>query len=581
MHLRRRYDGALFLLAVLVAGFAVALSGVGASPAAAQDYSAWYGDDYSPVAERIESPRRRVIRRPKSVRPSVPRRIAKPVAAAPAAESRPAAAPLPKLPLFAVVSISDQHISIYNHDGLVVRSMVSTGVPGHLTPRGIFTIIGRERFHNSNIYSGAPMPFMQRITWSGIAMHLGVVPGRPASHGCIRLPASFAAQLWGMTKIGERVVISQQDVFPTEFSHRLLPTPKMRAAETSPASDKPPVAPGAQPATVEAPPSQVNPRQYAEQLKIKAVSDAAAAAKALKERMAELVALQQERGRADYELRAAEMSHRSAQARADAAGKAHETATAAAESAKQREVMVAAADIKTPDGVDADKAKPVGFSKAYERAVALRDAAAATKTAAAAALTEASAKLDAAKSSAAAKAAQVADMERRLGEAKAAADVASAARKEAERRMSPISVLVSKKDGKLYVRQGLAVLFDAPVTVRDPDAPIGTHLYIATAPATDGASLKWTALSPPSPPIPESAPRAKTKAGAPAPSDIPVIGRREPSGASEALERVEIAQDVRDRIAERLWTGGSIIISDQPPSFETGAEGTDLTVKLR
>ena len=72
------------------------------------------------------------------------------------------------------------------------------------------------------------MPFMQRLTWSGIAMHLGVVPGQPASHGCIRLPAGFAVKLWGMTRIGERVVISSSDVMPTEFAHTLLPTPKMQ-----------------------------------------------------------------------------------------------------------------------------------------------------------------------------------------------------------------------------------------------------------------------------------------------------------------------------------------------------------------
>ncbi len=93
--------------------------------------------------------------------------------------------------------------------------------------KGVFTIIGRERFHHSNIYSGAPMPFMQRITWWGIAMHLGVVPGHPASHGRIRLPAGFAAKLWGLTKIGEHVVISPQDVTSVEFTHPLLPAPKM------------------------------------------------------------------------------------------------------------------------------------------------------------------------------------------------------------------------------------------------------------------------------------------------------------------------------------------------------------------
>ena len=136
-------------------------------------------------------------------------------------------------PLFAVISIADQHVSIYNNQGLVARSAISTGMPGHPTPKGVFTIIGRERYHRSNIYSDAPMPFMQRITWSGIAMHLGVVPGHPASHGCIRLPAEFAAKLWGLTRLGERVVISPQEVTPIEFTHPMLPAPKMRVARSS------------------------------------------------------------------------------------------------------------------------------------------------------------------------------------------------------------------------------------------------------------------------------------------------------------------------------------------------------------
>ena len=131
---------------------------------------------------------------------------------------------------FAILSLSNQHISIYGNGGLVTRSKVSTGMAGHRTPTGIFSIIGRERWHRSNIYSGAPMPFMQRITWSGVALHLGVVPGYPASHGCIRLPSGFAQQLWGMTKIGERVVISPQEVTPVEMANPLLPVPKMQPA---------------------------------------------------------------------------------------------------------------------------------------------------------------------------------------------------------------------------------------------------------------------------------------------------------------------------------------------------------------
>src|SRR5207302_7152403 len=113
--------------------------------------------------------------------------------------------------------------SPYNDHGLVDRSAISTGMLGHPTPKGVFTIIGRERYHRSNIYSAAPMPFMQRITWSGIAMHLGVVPGHPASHGCIRLPPAFAKRLWSITKIGARVIIAQDDVALADIhSPRLL-----------------------------------------------------------------------------------------------------------------------------------------------------------------------------------------------------------------------------------------------------------------------------------------------------------------------------------------------------------------------
>ncbi len=146
-------------------------------------------------------------------------------------------------PLFVVVSLNDEHIRVYDDHGLVTSSIVSTGVEGHPTPKGIFTILGRERFHASNLYSGAPMPYMQRVTWSGVAMHVGVVTGHPASHGCIRLPASFAQKIWGMTKIGERVVISPSDISPEGFSSSQLPVAKMypRSEEAAPTAAPTPV----------------------------------------------------------------------------------------------------------------------------------------------------------------------------------------------------------------------------------------------------------------------------------------------------------------------------------------------------
>src|SRR5690242_21240059 len=87
---------------------------------------------------------------------------------------------------------------------------------------GVFSVIQKQKYHQSNIYSGAPMPFMQRITWSGIALHAGVLPGYPASHGCIRMPPGFAVRMYGLTRIGARVLVTPGEVAPESFTHPLL-----------------------------------------------------------------------------------------------------------------------------------------------------------------------------------------------------------------------------------------------------------------------------------------------------------------------------------------------------------------------
>ena len=133
----------------------------------------------------------------------------------------------PSGPLIAVVSLAEQRVSIYGPGGLIVRSPISSGTKSNPTPTGVFSIIQKNRYHRSNLYSNAPMPFMQRITWSGVAMHAGVLPGYPASHGCIRLPYSFAAQLWGMTRMGARVIVARADVVPVDIRHPFLFAPKM------------------------------------------------------------------------------------------------------------------------------------------------------------------------------------------------------------------------------------------------------------------------------------------------------------------------------------------------------------------
>jgi hypothetical protein len=141
------------------------------------------------------------------------------------ADARTPAPPPPKGPLTIAISIAKQRLTVYDQDKPIMEAPVSTGMPGHPTPTGIFSVIQKERFHRSNIYSGAPMPFMQRITWSGVAMHEGVLPGHPASHGCIRMPGSFAVSLFKTTKVGVRVLIAQNTLAPTDFSHPRLFTP--------------------------------------------------------------------------------------------------------------------------------------------------------------------------------------------------------------------------------------------------------------------------------------------------------------------------------------------------------------------
>src|SRR5215204_4974460 len=162
--------------------------------------------------------------KPRSTKKAPAREVA--TKKAPAAEAAKGA-------LQIIVSIWDQRISVYEDGALIARSSVSTGVPDHPTPSGVFSVIGKQRWHRSNLYSAAPMPYMQRITWSGIALHAGVLPGYPASHGCIRLKNDFAIRLWHLTKRGTRVIIAPDDVEPVEIADPRLFAQKPRVASAS------------------------------------------------------------------------------------------------------------------------------------------------------------------------------------------------------------------------------------------------------------------------------------------------------------------------------------------------------------
>lgn len=136
-----------------------------------------------------------------------------------------------------LISLPGQIAYVYRDGVLIAASTVSTGKPGKSTPAGEFTILQKREFHRSNLYSNAPMPFMQRLTWTGIALHAGVLPGYPASHGCIRFPREFARRLFGITELGVPVSIVNYEIEDPRVRRgvpRLAPEQMVKAPEPPP-----------------------------------------------------------------------------------------------------------------------------------------------------------------------------------------------------------------------------------------------------------------------------------------------------------------------------------------------------------
>jgi hypothetical protein len=382
-------------------------------------------------------------------------------------------------PIMAIVSIKTQQVTFYDADGWILRAPVSTGITGRETPAGVFAVLEKDIDHHSSLYDDAWMPNMQRLTWNGIALHGGPLPGYAASHGCVRMPYDFAEKLFDKTWIGMRVIISPNDAAPVEFSHPALLVPSAEAVAAAPAR------------------AETLAREAAEafQTADDAKRAAATAARETASLTASLRKLEWLKTRADAELGFAD--------KALAAAKTDQ-ARARAEDLKQKAAPKAA-----ELGTQLDTAKADAKSKLA--------AAAAAKEAAKAAATR---KVDAAK-----------------------------AANEAKLALEPVSVYISRATQKLYVRRNThkpwadgGEVFDAtievPVTIRNPDEPIGTHVF--TAMARNEAGLRWTAVT---------------------------IDNGD--DAKDALDRITIPQDVLDRIAPTAVPRSSIIVSDEPLSRET------------
>ncbi len=403
-------------------------------------------------------------------------------AARPARPAAPVEAVAPRdagEPIMAIVSIKTQHVTFYDADGWILRAPVSTGVTGRETPAGVFAVLEKDKDHHSSMYDDAWMPNMQRITWNGVALHGGPLPGYAASHGCVRMPYGFAEKLFDKTWIGMRVIISPDNAEPVEFSHPALFVPKAEAIAAAPAK------------------AETLAREAAEAAK--AADEAKkAAAKAPRETAALTASLRKLQGlktRADAELAHAD--------KVLAAAKTDET-KARAEELKQK-----AATRATEAGTQLDSARADAKSKL--------DAAAAAKEAVKTAQT------------------------RKIDTAKAAS--------EAKLALEPASIFISRATQKLYVRRNthkpapdgggeVFATLEVPVTIRDPDKPIGTHVF--TAMARNDAGLRWT-----------------------------VVTIDNGDNARDALDRITFPLDVLDRIAPTALPRSSIVVSDEPLSRET------------
>lgn len=565
-------------------------------------------------------------------------------------------------PLFAIASIADQRISFYGAEGLVERSPISSGQPGHRTPTGVFAILGKELFHRSNLYNDAPMPYMQRITWSGVAMHTGVLPGYPASHGCIRLPDAFARKIYGMTKVGQRVVISPTDIVPLEITHANLPAPKIwEVPEEQPGTDAQSVSQNtnstqgqAQDAgketmlTVEPRVKRLNPVEYAAHLRSEAANQKKAAAIALKAAQ-KLVAEKQEAARdilksakaaeavianIEQQIAAANVKiermygdagsvekamelRKPIEAKRDEARKALDEARLhkankeqelrdAWQAASKAETEGKEADAKAADAraaiiedeIRAARAKikiaEAAFKNAEEQVAkadtkvmraqeekAKGDSKAAQAIAARGVLetklVDAKNALNEINKAKGPKEQEIADARKAVEAVEMAADMADNTIRQMARRSEPLSVFISRKTSRLYVRQGFKSVFDVGVTIKEPHRSIGTHVYVSTE-VVDGSRLRWSAVSMPAEPEPKPRGRDKTKRSASNSDPMVTAAVILPAeSATGALDRIEIPADSMARLSELTWLGASIVVSDHAMSGETN-ESTDFVI---
>jgi hypothetical protein len=416
----------------------------------------------------------------------------------------------PKGPLTISIAIANQHLTVFDGNAAIAHAPVSTGMSGHPTPMGVFSVIQKQKWHQSNIYSGAPMPYMQRITWSGVAMHAGILPGYPASHGCIRMPHDFAVRLYGMTKVGVRVFVTRNDVTPAPFADPHLFAPKPAEA-----------------------------------------------------------------------TQAASPIDRETQAKVDGRVASTGVMIAVADSARSSD----ANSVPVPATNDAAKVDPANAQSSQAAAVATEPAP----------TTNDPAKVDPPKaqsaqagSDASGPAAPQTTPGSTAGDVQPTGETTDVPLPLVRPQVppikpAPISVFISKKLHKLFVREGFESVFSTDITIANPERPLGTHVFTATDFADDHSAMKWLLVSLPAEAVKKEEHHAEKGSHKHRDNDAKAPSEPQPAEtAAGALARIEIPAEARERIAELLTPGSSVIITDKDLGPETGESGeTDFIVLVR
>lgn len=381
-------------------------------------------------------------------------------------------------PLQIMVSKDLQELKIYDGGVVVATSRVSTGKAGHSTPTGIFSILEKKRSHFSNIYDSAPMPFMQRLTWSGIALHASnSVPSYPASHGCVRLPNDFAKTLFSVTRRGGHVLITDREIEPQRIVHEALFKPSVVVPDTPLLSEA-----GLRPSLIEAGGKSVEVAMTDPQPEVLTPV-------VQKTEQDPIRILVTRRGEREMLIDL------------------------------QRLLTSLGYDAGMPDGLHGKQT--VTAIRAFQLAEGLK------------------------------------------ADGMVTPELAAAVYAKAGRGAPP--------NGQILVRQKFKPLIEEPITIRDPEIALGTHFLLAREVDAGKGKADWYGVSMDN----QLSPATMKRLGITAEADAEA-----PDAVVKTLDRLDIPDDMRNRISGLMGEGASLSISDTGLGQETG-DGTDFITVTR